>query len=52
MEKRQCFACEMDAAYTDVAVMRWQGFTTQDAIHEATGKTFNEMKAEKEEKAA
>jgi hypothetical protein len=27
----------------DVAVVRWQNFTGQKAIHEAFGKTFDEM---------
>ena len=30
-------------AYVDVAVKRWQDFTGEQAIHEATGKTFAEM---------
>jgi hypothetical protein len=29
-------------------VKRWQDFTKQNAIHEATGRTFNEMLAAKE----
>ena len=41
---RACHAIELSPNYVDVGVMRWQSFTGQDAIHEETGKTFNEMK--------
>lgn len=34
---------ELDPKYCDVIVKRWQDFTGQEAIHEATGKTFNEL---------
>ena len=40
---RECRAVEITPAYVDVAVKRWQEFTGQQAIHEATGKTFDEM---------
>lgn len=42
--KRHCYAIELNPAYVDVAVERWQNFTNQEAIHEETGRTFNEMK--------
>jgi DNA modification methylase len=38
-------AIELNPAYVDVAVERWQAFTGKQAIHEASGKTFDEMKA-------
>ena len=38
---------ELDPKYCDVIVTRWQDFTGQKAIHEETGKTFEEMKGEK-----
>ena len=41
---RHVYAIELNPAYVDVAVVRWQNFTGQKAIHEATGKTFDEMK--------
>ena len=31
MTGRSCFAIEIDPAYVDVAVLRWQAFTGQDA---------------------
>jgi DNA modification methylase len=43
MTGRCIHAIELSPAYVDVAVKRWQDFTGQNAIHEATGKTFNEM---------
>jgi DNA modification methylase len=38
---------ELDPKYCDVIVKRWQDFTGKQAIHEASGKTFDEMKATK-----
>jgi DNA modification methylase len=35
---------ELDPKYCDVIVTRWQDFTGQKAVHEAKGKTFDEMK--------
>ena len=43
MTGRSIHAIELNPAYVDVAVKRWQDFTGQEAIHEATGKTFAEM---------
>lgn len=34
---------ELDPKYVDVAVRRWQDFTGDEAVHEASGKTFFEM---------
>jgi hypothetical protein len=41
-------AIELNPAYVDVAVKRWQDFTGKTAIHEASGKTFDELKAQQE----
>jgi DNA modification methylase len=38
---------ELDPKYCDVIVNRWQDFTGKQAIHESSGKTFDEMKAAK-----
>jgi DNA modification methylase len=38
---------ELDPKYCDVIVTRWQDFTGKAAIHEASGKTFDEMKEAK-----
>jgi DNA modification methylase len=45
MTGRQCLAIEIDPAYVDVAVTRWQDFTGGTAIHEASGETFADRKA-------
>jgi hypothetical protein len=43
LTERCCHAIELNPAYVDVAVKRWQDFTGQKAVHEDTGKTFEEM---------
>lgn len=43
MTGRSIHAIELNPAYVDVAVKRWQEFTGQQAVHEETGKTFDEM---------
>jgi DNA modification methylase len=47
MTGRACHAIELNPAYVDVAVTRWEAFTGQKAIHEESGKTFEEMKDER-----
>jgi DNA modification methylase len=37
---RACHAIELDPAYVDVAVMRWQAFTGQEAMLEGDGRSF------------
>lgn len=34
---------ELDEKFVDVIVRRWQDFTGQDAVHEASGQTFSEL---------
>lgn len=43
----KAYAIELNPAYVDVTVKRWQDFTGKDAIHEATGKTYNELACNK-----
>lgn len=45
MTGRHIYAVELNPAYVDVAVERWQAFTGRDAMHEATGQTFAQVKA-------
>lgn len=47
MTSHHCYAIELNPAYVDVAVKRWQDFTGQKAIHEETGKTFEELNDER-----
>lgn len=42
---RKARAIEISPAYVDVAILRWQQVTGQDAIRHATGETFNAMRA-------
>ncbi len=44
---RACHAIELDPAYVDVAVQRWQAFTGVAAVHEAGG-TFLEVAVERD----
>jgi len=39
---------ELDPKYCDVIIKRWQDFTGQHATLEATGQSFDELKAERE----
>ena len=49
---RACRAMELDPAYVDVAVMRWQTFTGQTAVLSATGESFDAVAARRREAAA
>jgi DNA modification methylase len=44
---RSCHAMELDPAYVDVAVLRWQAFTGQEAILEGDGRSFAALAAER-----
>lgn len=46
MTGRSIHAIELNPAYVDVAIKRWQDFTGMEAVHCDTGKTFNEVSAE------
>ena len=39
---RNCYAVEIEPKYVDVAVLRWQRFSGQEAVLERTRKTFEE----------
>ncbi len=41
---RRARAIEVDPAYCDVALVRWQTYAKDDAILQATGQNFNEVK--------
>ncbi len=40
---RRGYAIELEPRYVDVAIRRWQAFTRRDAVHAATGQTFEEV---------
>tara|TARA_R100000329_G_C7614991_1_gene218292 strand:- start:1125 stop:2411 length:1287 start_codon:yes stop_codon:yes gene_type:complete len=40
---RICRGMELDPKYCDVIIKRWQDFTGQVALHEESGKTYNEL---------
>jgi DNA modification methylase len=52
MTGRCVYAIELNPAYVDVAVKRWQDFTGQQATLEGSGRTFSELEAERCKPAA
>ena len=42
MTGRVCYGIELNPAYVDVIVRRWQLFTGRDALHQASGESFDE----------
>lgn len=49
---RVCFGLELDPAYVDVIVARWQAFTGAEATLEGDGRTFGRIAAEPEHAGA
>ena len=49
---RVCHAVELSPAYVDVAVLRWQAFTGQQAVLEGAGASYTETAAARREEAA
>jgi DNA modification methylase len=52
MTGRTCHAIELDPAYVDVAVTRWERFTGKVATLEGHGATFADIAAQRDVKAA
>ena len=42
-----CFGIELNPAYVDVAIDRWQQFTGTNAVLDETGETFADLKAKR-----
>lgn len=45
---RICCGIELDPAYVDVAIRRWQNYTGEAAVHATTGKRFDDLAVSKE----
>jgi len=45
---RVCYGIELNPAYVDVAVERWQAFTGKEVMLVGSDKTFNALKTERE----
>lgn len=43
---RRAMLMEIDPAYVDLTIRRWQRYTGKDAVHIASGKTFDQLAAE------
>jgi len=43
LTRRTCYALEIEPAYIDMAVLRWQRLSGQAAVRAADGKRFNEL---------
>ncbi len=43
---RTAYALDLDPAYVDSAIRRWQNFARRDAIHAASGRCFDELAEE------
>lgn len=48
---RRCLAIELNPAYVDVAVRRWENFTDRKAVLVETGRTFSEVAVERADEA-
>ena len=46
---RTCYTMELLPQWVDVTVRRWQNFTGQKAILEATGQTFDQVRTQRAE---
>jgi DNA modification methylase len=44
---RLCRAVEIEPKYVDIAVRRWERFTGEQAVLDATGKTFDQIAADR-----
>ena len=44
---RRAYAMEIEPRYVDVAIRRWQAFTGKDAVDSESGRTFDQLEAER-----
>ena len=52
MTGRSCLAIELDPAYVDVAIKRWQAFTGKDATLDGAGLSFAQVAVERQVESA
>ena len=45
--ERICYGLEIDSGYVDVIIKRWQNLTSKQALLEASGRTFDQVAAER-----
>ena len=45
---RRCYGLELDPAYVDTAIRRWQALTGGTARHAVSGRSFDNLAEEKE----
>jgi 16S rRNA G966 N2-methylase RsmD len=45
---RRCYGLEIDPAYVDTIIRRWQAFTGESARHGASGRSFGDLEADGE----
>jgi DNA modification methylase len=43
---RICYGLEIDPAYVDIIIRRWQAFTGKVTVYAASGRTFDDLEAE------
>lgn len=43
---RVCYGIELDPAYADCCIRRWQEHTGEQAVHDESGRTFDDLAAE------
>jgi DNA modification methylase len=48
---RVCYGIDIDPKYVDVAVLRWQQFSSRQAVLDSDGRTFEEIAAERRKEA-
>ena len=48
---RRGFLCELDPFYCDRIVRRWQVFAKDDAIHESSGRSFEDVRLDRQHKS-
>ena len=44
---RVCYGIELNPAYVDVAIERWQAFTDKEAVLAESGETFGALKSQR-----